>query len=284
MTTTPNDREPPASDPGAGAVSGTDAGTGTDTAAGPGTGRGSGVGTGAGQLSVGVLGSTDDELARGLEAQSPDLDVCRLDAVPEDVSVLSYDCFVVDGLADTDHHQRYDRIREHHASVPVVVVSTGANPAVAAKLRSDEDAVRVGPTEDGLPYALLSARCKGLADHAVVGAGSEESEPAYSVRAAEFYALWGVAALTYGAGDLLSTRAALLTVPGLVEQNPVVATVLQEVGVVGFVGLKTLVFLVAIGISASGASTDDRLSYYGPPLFVSAVGTALTVWNLSLLL
>jgi hypothetical protein len=244
----------------------------------------SGVGTGAGQLSVGVLGSTDDELARGLEAQSPDLDVRRLDAVPEDLSVLSYDCFVVDGLADVDHHQIYDRIREHHGSAPVVVVSTGENPAVAAKLRSDEDAARVDPTEDGVPYALLSARCKGLADHAVVGTGSEEQDPAYSVRAVEFYALWAVAALTYGAGDLVSTLAALLTVPGLTEQNPVVATVLREVGVVGFVGLKTLVFLVAIGISVGGASNDDRLSYYGPPIFVSAVGTGLTVWNLSLLL
>lgn len=263
MTTVPDDEEPPAGERPAGSTSRTG---------------------GAGQISVGIVGPTGDRLAQGLEAQSPDLNVRRLETVPEDVSVLSIDCFVVDGTGGTDHHQTYDRIRERHASKPLVMVSSGHNSAVTMKLQSDDDAVHLSPTPDGIPYGLLSARCKDLADHAVVGVESEESDPATTVRTVEFYVLWGLAALTYGAGDLISTLAATMGAPRLTEQNPVVATVLAEVGVVGFVGLKTLVFIVAIAISANAVSANDRLSYYGPPLFVSAMGIGLTLWNLSLVL
>lgn len=235
------------------------------------------------QLTVGVVGRDGDTLAEGLERQSPDLTVERRESVPENAGILSFDCLVVDGTGGMDHHRMYDHVRERHETVPLVVVSDGSNPALPVKLDSDENAIRVGPTESGIPYALLSSRCKDLADHVLIGEDDDESGPAYEVRAWEFYVLWGLAAATYGVGDMLSTLAAL-SVYGLSEGNPLVSWILGQAGVQGFVLAKFVSFFVAIGISVSGASADDRVTYYAPPLLVTAAGLGLTLWNLSLIL
>lgn len=106
--------------------------------------------------------------------------------------------------------------------------------------------------------------------------------PIYDRRPGSFYALWFVAALTYGVGDIVSTLYAVFGVPGVNEANPVVDTLLVNFGVPGFLGLKLLVFLVLISVSVQGARTGDRFSYYWPPVLASALGIALTAWNASL--
>ena len=108
--------------------------------------------------------------------------------------------------------------------------------------------------------------------------------PLYEVRKTEFYALWLAAALTYGVGDVLSTVYAVMTVPGLIEGNPVVNTLLQNFGLSGFLLFKLLVFFVLISISVQGARSRERLSYYWPPAVMTALGVGLTGWNVRLIL
>lgn len=108
--------------------------------------------------------------------------------------------------------------------------------------------------------------------------------PLYRTRKREFYLLWFLAVLTYGVGDLTTTMYAVVTIPGLIEGNPVVDTIIRNFGLPGFLLLKLLVFLVLISISVQGARVRDRFSYYWPPLTMTALGLLLTGWNLSLIL
>lgn len=117
----------------------------------------------------------------------------------------------------------------------------------------------------------------------VEAADSATIEPIYRARPVEFYGLWLVAALTYGVGDVVSTLYAVFGVPGVDEANPVVDALLGNFGVPGFLLLKLLVFLTLISVSVQGARTADRFSYYWPPLLASALGIALTAWNVSLI-
>jgi len=107
--------------------------------------------------------------------------------------------------------------------------------------------------------------------------------PIYRSRPVEFYGIWLLAALTYGAGDVLSTLYAVFGVRGIDEANPVVDALLVNFGVPGFLLLKLLVFLVLISVSVQGARTDDRFSYYWPPVLMTLLGLGLTLWNLSLI-
>ena len=106
----------------------------------------------------------------------------------------------------------------------------------------------------------------------------------YETRPREFYGLWLLAALAYGAGDIISTVYAVFLVPGVDEANPVVDVMLQNFGVGGFLLFKLLVFLVLISISVQGARTEDQFSYYWPPVLATLLGAGLTLWNLSLIL
>lgn len=108
--------------------------------------------------------------------------------------------------------------------------------------------------------------------------------PIYKRQPRGFYGLWLLAALTYGVGDILSTVYAVFMVPGVDEANPIVDALLANVGIGGFLLFKLLVFLVLISISVQGARTDDRFSYYWPPILATALGIGLTVWNLSLII
>lgn len=110
-----------------------------------------------------------------------------------------------------------------------------------------------------------------------------EMQPLYKRRSAEFYALWLVAGLSYGLGDMVTTSVVFVT-PLVGESNPFVALVLDQFGLVGFVAMKLLIFGVLIAIGVKGAIDDDRLSYYGPPLLAVLVGVGLTVWNLTAIL
>jgi len=106
-----------------------------------------------------------------------------------------------------------------------------------------------------------------------------EMQPLYKRRSAEFYALWLVAALSYGLGDMVTTSVVFVT-PLVGESNPFVALVLEQFGLVGFVAMKLLIFGVLITIGVKGAIDDDRISYYGPPVLAILIGLGLTVWNL----
>ena len=107
--------------------------------------------------------------------------------------------------------------------------------------------------------------------------------PVYKRRPKEFYGLWLLAALTYGAGDIVSTVYAVFLVPGIEEANPIVDALLQNFGVSGFLLFKLFVFFVLISISVQGARTEDRFSYYWPPALATLLGAGLTLWNLSLI-
>ena len=58
----------------------------------------------------------------------------------------------------------------------------------------------------------------------------------------ELFALWGVAAATYGVGDVLTTIVMVYLIPGLDEANPFVHWGLETFGIPGLVGLKLGVF------------------------------------------
>ncbi|GAA0720807.1 DNA-binding response OmpR family regulator [Halorubrum trapanicum] len=107
-------------------------------------------------------------------------------------------------------------------------------------------------------------------------------EPLYRTRSREFYALWFLAALTYGVGDVVSTLYATLAGPGFVEANPVVDGLLSAGGIPGFLLLKLLVLLVLISVSVQGARRRERFSYYWPPVVATGVGLLLTGWNVRL--
>jgi len=109
-------------------------------------------------------------------------------------------------------------------------------------------------------------------------------EPIYKARPKEFYGLWLLAALTYGFGDIVSTVYAVFMVPGVDEANPVVDALLSNFGIGGFLLFKLLVFFILISISVQGARTEDRFSYYWPPILATLLGAGLTLWNLSLIL
>ncbi|MUW14241.1 hypothetical protein GJ633_05890 [Halorubrum sp. CBA1125] len=106
----------------------------------------------------------------------------------------------------------------------------------------------------------------------------------YRTRAREFYVLWLVAALAYGVGDVVSTLYATVAVPGLIEGNPVVGSILSTAGIPGFLLLKVLVLLVLISVSVQGARSHERFSYYWPPVLATGLGVLLTGWNLRLIL
>lgn len=107
--------------------------------------------------------------------------------------------------------------------------------------------------------------------------------PLYRRDSAGFYGLWFLAAATYGFGDIISTLLAVVTAPGIVESNPIVAGVLANYGIPGFLVVKFAILLVLVWISVGGARDGDRFTYYWPPVVATVLGTGLTGWNLWLL-
>ena len=115
------------------------------------------------------------------------------------------------------------------------------------------------------------------------GGSSVSLPPLYRRDSAGFYGLWFLAAATYGFGDIVSTLLAVVTSPGIVESNPIVAGVLANYGIPGFLVVKFAILLVLVWISVGGARDGDRFTYYWPPIVATLLGTGLTGWNLWLL-
>jgi len=96
----------------------------------------------------------------------------------------------------------------------------------------------------------------------------------------ELYLLWGVAAATYGGGDVITTTVVVYVIPGIGEANPFVHWGLDTFGLPGLVVMKLFVFGIGFLVSWTGLKHRDRLMYYVPPLGMILFGTGATVVNL----
>ncbi|MCQ4334447.1 hypothetical protein KM295_13365 [Natronomonas sp. F2-12] len=102
--------------------------------------------------------------------------------------------------------------------------------------------------------------------------------------ATELYLLWGLAAIFYGGGDVLTTIVLVYAVPGVGEANPFVHWGLATFGIPGLVAMKLSVFGLGVSLSWVGLEYRDRLLYYAPPLCMFLFGLGATVVNLRLIL
>lgn len=119
------------------------------------------------------------------------------------------------------------------------------------------------------------------ADRSNDAAGGAQSAR-FDVR--EFYALWLVAVLLYGAGDTVTSIAILGLGEGLVEANPLVRSLVDAAGVPGLVAVKLAALTACLAVSLSSRRFDgDPLVYYGPPAMLAVVGAFTTVYNARLL-
>jgi len=95
---------------------------------------------------------------------------------------------------------------------------------------------------------------------------------------------WLLALATYGVGDIVTTITIAYFSRIHVEANPIVNLSIDLFGGGGFLAMKLLVFYLCLGISIwAGRLEDDRLLFYGPPIFLALVGTVITGINLGLL-
>lgn len=101
----------------------------------------------------------------------------------------------------------------------------------------------------------------------------------------EFYWLWIAATTAYGVGDIVTTIALVFYAPHVQEGNPLVAAAVGSFGVAGLVALKLAVFVGCLALSVYAMHAwADRVLYAFPPVLLTALGTALTLLNVGLLL
>jgi hypothetical protein len=111
---------------------------------------------------------------------------------------------------------------------------------------------------------------------------SDRSLPATRIR--QFVGLWALAALTYGAGDILTTLAIVYTSPYVSEANVIVSSVVGSFGQGGLIAVKGVVFASCLGISIQPFRTaPDEFLFVAPPAILSFVGVFITTYNLVLL-
>jgi len=222
------------------------------------------------------------ELERGL----PDAELRIVDRDANPLEIHAVDCLLADCSAqEVNAVAVYEQIRDLYPAKPLVVITPGGDAAFIERLETTDDAAHVPRTETGIPTALVSARCKRLAARPLSAADADDSEetadePRPIAHRLGLWTLWLIAVATYGVGDSVSTIIAVFLVDGLGEGNPLVAVLLAEFGIRGLLGLKILVFLIAITINLYGRKREDWLGYYGPPAFVALLGAILTASNL----
>mgnify|MGYP006291599443 CR=1 FL=1 len=217
-------------------------------------------------------------------ASAPESVFGKLDSDPE-IGVVIVDARTTDA---GDCERVVGRIADRGVRV---LLLTGPDPGPAV-LTLDADAHLSAPTD---PEAVVRT-VRRLAEHGVddgddgsrsraraLGGSAVSAEPRYRRYPVEFYLLWFLAAAAYGFGDVLSTVLAVFTGPGVVEANPLVAVVLEDYGLPGFLAVKLVILVVLVLISVDGARADDRFSYYWPPIVATVMGATLTAWNLWLL-
>lgn len=231
------------------------------------------------QPTAGIYGTFDRQTAKELNQRG--VSVKRVEDLPNPIELQSMDCLIIDKITATvNEGDVHAQIREMHSTYPLIFLVGNTDTRLPPELADDPNTVIVPRTDDGVPIALLSARCKRFArDGESLEVSRTDSTTEYRTGGFTFYALWAFAIATYGIGDLVSTLVALLFVPGLFEGNPIILAVLQRYGIPGFVGIKIVVFAGALWMGIRGARDGDWVEYYVPPVVVGIVGTALTVWN-----
>ena len=94
---------------------------------------------------------------------------------------------------------------------------------------------------------------------------------------------WTLAFLTFGVGDTATTMVVLGRRNFLGETNPVVRAAVAEFGFPGFLALKAIAFLVALGAGLYFYRVrEDRFLAYVIPILVIVAGLFTTVSNLQL--
>ena len=100
----------------------------------------------------------------------------------------------------------------------------------------------------------------------------------------EFYWLWFLAALTYGAGDTVTSIAILGFNPSVSEANVLIRLLVSRLGFGGLVGLKLAVFSCCLLLSDTPDSLNrGPIGYYAPPIVLTLVGAFTTAYNAHLL-
>lgn len=181
-------------------------------------------------------------------------------------------------LIGVDVETAYEHIRGLDPLFPIVVVAD-AGSAVDA-IERDPLGATIEPVNGTIPTALVRARARQLANSpgSTRRVHANEDLPRHLQRPGEFVALWGLATLTYGVGDTMTTILGI-ELANLTEANPLVDVVLASWGLGGLVALKIAVFGILLGISLYHSHAGDRYHYFWPPVVLILVGTALTVWN-----
>lgn len=95
--------------------------------------------------------------------------------------------------------------------------------------------------------------------------------------------IWTLALATYAVGDGFTTAMLVWVSPVHSEANPVVRAAIDAFGASGLVGLKVLVIGTCFALSLWGSTDDDQFMFYLPPVTLVVVGTAMTLFNASLL-
>jgi hypothetical protein len=95
--------------------------------------------------------------------------------------------------------------------------------------------------------------------------------------------IWALALATYVVGDGVTTAVLVWVSPVHGEANPVVRAAIDAFGAGGLVGLKLLAIGSCFALSLWGSTDDDRFMFYLPPVTLVLVGTAMTLFNASLL-
>lgn len=234
-------------------------------------------------LRIGLWEPGVTEIQAELEAAMSEGEVWIVGPDSNPLEIHAVDCLVADcsGI-DAQAASVYETIRGTYPKKPLVVVTRGTNEAQREQIADSEYTAHVPRTEAGLPVPLVIARCKRLAKRPLSETESDEPEvrSPTTTQTLSLWLLWGVAVLTYGVGDFVTTIIAVYFVQGLGESNPFVLFLLNEFGIRGLFALKIAVFVIAVGINLSFRKQGDWLGYYGPPVFVALLGTLLTVSNL----
>lgn len=90
--------------------------------------------------------------------------------------------------------------------------------------------------------------------------------------------LWAMAVVFFGAGDLFTTSLGLAS-GAVAEGGPVMATVIDHLGLFGMAPMKFL----AIGLAYLVWRVTPRPQAHAVPLGLATVGVVVTLWNLQLL-
>lgn len=235
-------------------------------------------------LRIGLWEPGATAIEQELETEMSDGEVSIVGPESNPLEIHAVDCLVADcSGVETQAATVYEAIRDAYPEKPLVVITRGTNETQRERIADNEYTSHVPRTESGLPVPLVVARCKRLAKRPLAETDSKDEEQAASptiTQTVSLWLLWGVAVLTYGVGDVVSTIIAVYFVQGLGESNPLVLFLLNEFGIRGLFALKIAVFVIAVGINLGFRKRGDWLGYYGPPVFVAVLGAFLTISNL----